>query len=203
MNLSPEQRACLDPDPTTRAISANLPHSHRPETLAEWIGADHHHAAGGARQPLRQSDRGRHQPGALAQAQPAAGPDPAGHRFRQDDRRHHGDLPLDQVQRRPPGALPGGPQQPRQARLNGVPEVLGANHPRFKALGRVPVLSSIVHTLQEKENRTMRSDFFLGIWDDYFPLQEAERQLATTVDWGRYAELFEYDAIEGRLYLPS
>jgi NitT/TauT family transport system ATP-binding protein len=57
--------------------------------------------------------------------------------------------------------------------------------------------------LQEKENRAMRSDFFLGIWDDYFPLQEAERQLATTVDWGRYAELFEYDAIEGRLYLPS
>jgi hypothetical protein len=32
----------------------------------------------------------------------------------------------------------------------------------FKALGRVPVLSSIVHTLQEKENRAMRSDFFLG-----------------------------------------
>jgi NitT/TauT family transport system ATP-binding protein len=48
----------------------------------------------------------------------------------------------------------------------------------------VPVLSSIVHTPQEKENRAMRSDFFLGIWDDYFPLQEAERQLATTVDWG-------------------
>jgi NitT/TauT family transport system ATP-binding protein len=74
---------------------------------------------------------------------------------------------------------------------------------RQQALGRVPVLSSIVHTLQEKENRAMRSDFFLGIWDDYFPLQEAERQLATTVNWGRYAELFEYDAIEGRLYLPS
>ncbi len=74
---------------------------------------------------------------------------------------------------------------------------------RQQALGRVPVLSSIVHTLQEKENHAMRSDFFLGIWDDYFPLEEAERQLATTVDWGRYGELFEYDAIEGRLYLPS
>lgn len=30
----------LDPDPKTRAISANLPHIHRPETLAEWIGAE-------------------------------------------------------------------------------------------------------------------------------------------------------------------
>ncbi len=29
----------LDPDPKTRAISANLPHIHRPATLAEWIGA--------------------------------------------------------------------------------------------------------------------------------------------------------------------
>ena len=74
---------------------------------------------------------------------------------------------------------------------------------RQQALGRIPVLSSIVHTLQEKENRAMRSDFFLGIWDDYFPIEEAERQLATAVDWGRYGELFEYDAIEGRLYLAS
>lgn len=30
----------LDPDPRTRAISANLPLIHRPETLAEWIGAE-------------------------------------------------------------------------------------------------------------------------------------------------------------------
>jgi type I restriction enzyme, R subunit len=30
----------LDPDPKTRAISANLPELHRPETLAEWIAAE-------------------------------------------------------------------------------------------------------------------------------------------------------------------
>jgi len=56
---------------------------------------------------------------------------------------------------------------------------------------------------QRPRGRAMRSDFFLGIWDDYFPLEEAERQLATAVDWGCYAELFEYDAIEGRLDLPG
>ena len=72
---------------------------------------------------------------------------------------------------------------------------------RQQALGRIPVLSSIVHTLQAKENQAMRADFFLGIWDDYFPLAEAERQLATAVDWGRYGELFEYDASEGRFHL--
>lgn len=74
---------------------------------------------------------------------------------------------------------------------------------RQQAMQRIPVLNSIVHTLREKANGAMRSDFFLGIWDDYFPLEEAERQLATAVDWGRYGELFEYDASEGRLYLPS
>lgn len=30
----------LDPDPKTRAISANLPHIHRPATLAEWIQSE-------------------------------------------------------------------------------------------------------------------------------------------------------------------
>ena len=74
---------------------------------------------------------------------------------------------------------------------------------RQQALGRIPVLSSIVSTLKEKKNLAMRSEFFLGIWDDYFPLEEAESQLATAVDWGRYAELFEYDSNEGRLYLPG
>jgi NitT/TauT family transport system ATP-binding protein len=74
---------------------------------------------------------------------------------------------------------------------------------RQQALQRIPVLSSIVQTLQEKANGSMKSDFFLGIWDDYFPLEEAERQLATAVDWGRYAELFEFNAGEGRLTLPD
>ena len=49
----------------------------------------------------------------------------------------------------------------------------------------------------------MPSEFFLGIWDDDFLLDEAESQLATAVDWGGYAELFEYDSNEGRLYLPG
>jgi type I restriction enzyme R subunit len=30
----------LDPEPKTRAISANLPHMHQPETLTEWISAE-------------------------------------------------------------------------------------------------------------------------------------------------------------------
>jgi len=74
---------------------------------------------------------------------------------------------------------------------------------RQQALSHVPVLTSIVQTLREKRSGSMRADFFLDLWDEHFPHEEAERQFATTVDWGRYAELFEYDASEDRLYLPE
>ena len=64
-------------------------------------------------------------------------------------------------------------------------------------LARVGIFNAIVRTLREKRSGSMRADFFLDIWDEYFPREEAEKQLATVVDWGRYAELFEYDAVEG------
>ncbi len=74
---------------------------------------------------------------------------------------------------------------------------------RQQALTHVPVLTSIVQTLRQKRSGSMRSDFFIDLWDKHFPHEEAERQFATTVNWGRYAELFEYDASEDRLYLPE
>jgi NitT/TauT family transport system ATP-binding protein len=72
-----------------------------------------------------------------------------------------------------------------------------------QALQNVPVLASMVQTLQEKRSGSMRRDFFLDLWSEHVPAAEAERQFATAVDWGRYAELFEYDASEERLYLPQ
>jgi len=74
---------------------------------------------------------------------------------------------------------------------------------RQQVLKRVPIFNSILQTLREKRNGSMRADFFLDLWDDYFPKAEAERQFATAIDWGRYGELFEYDASEERLYLSE
>jgi NitT/TauT family transport system ATP-binding protein len=74
---------------------------------------------------------------------------------------------------------------------------------REQLLERMPIFKAIVKTLDACPNGTMPADFFLDLWDEYFPLEEAQRQLATAVDWGRYAELFEYDSIEERLYLPE
>jgi NitT/TauT family transport system ATP-binding protein len=74
---------------------------------------------------------------------------------------------------------------------------------RQQVLDNVPVLVSMVQTLRQKHNHAMGRDFFLDLWDDYFPRVEAERLFATAVDWGRYAELFEYDANEERIYLSE
>ncbi|MGA7936591.1 MAG: nitrate/sulfonate/bicarbonate ABC transporter ATP-binding protein [Kovacikia sp.] len=74
---------------------------------------------------------------------------------------------------------------------------------RQQVLDHVPMIVSMVRTLREKQNGSMRADFFLDLLDEHFPPEEATRQFATAVDWGRYAELFEFDASEDRLYLPE
>ena len=74
---------------------------------------------------------------------------------------------------------------------------------RQQVLQNVPMIVSMVQSLREKQNSSMRADFFFDLLDEHFPHQEAERQFSTAVDWGRYAELFEYDASEERLYLPE
>jgi NitT/TauT family transport system ATP-binding protein len=72
---------------------------------------------------------------------------------------------------------------------------------RRQVLERAPLVAAIHQTL--RESKTMVADFFLDILDEHYPDVEAERQFATAVDWGRYAELFEYDAQEKRLTITA
>jgi NitT/TauT family transport system ATP-binding protein len=72
---------------------------------------------------------------------------------------------------------------------------------RHQLLTRMPIFTSIVKTLGATRGKSMRADFFLDLWDEYFPEEEVQRQFATAVDWGRYAELFEYDTLERVLRL--
>jgi NitT/TauT family transport system ATP-binding protein len=74
---------------------------------------------------------------------------------------------------------------------------------RGQLLECVRLFDAIVRTLEGKKDGTMRVDFFLDLWDEYFPAAEVQRQFATAVDWARFAELFEYDSLEGALHLPS
>jgi NitT/TauT family transport system ATP-binding protein len=74
---------------------------------------------------------------------------------------------------------------------------------RQQVLAYAPMVAAMDRALRETKDGTMRADFFLDLLDEHFPIAEAERQFATAVDWGRYAELFEYDASEGRLSVPG
>jgi len=74
---------------------------------------------------------------------------------------------------------------------------------RHQVLEHVPLVATMSKTLREKQNGSMRADFFLDLLDEYYPADEARRQFATAVDWGRYAELFEYDAAEELLTISD
>jgi len=75
------------------------------------------------------------------------------------------------------------------------------SHQIFKEqlLKNVPFASTVVETLTHKRDGRIGKDFLLDILDEHFSESEAERQFQTLVDWGRYAQLFEYDANEERL----
>ena len=55
----------------------------------------------------------------------------------------------------------------------------------------------------KRPSHTAPAARFRNELEDYMSEDYADETLKTIVSWGRYAELFEYDAIEGRLYLPS
>jgi NitT/TauT family transport system ATP-binding protein len=54
--------------------------------------------------------------------------------------------------------------------------------------------------LRQKEDGRIGKEFLVDILYEHFSASEAEKQFETLVDWGRYAQLFEYDADEERLY---
>jgi NitT/TauT family transport system ATP-binding protein len=74
---------------------------------------------------------------------------------------------------------------------------------RSHALAHVKILATVVNTLAAKADKSMRADFFLDLLEEHYSAQEAQRQFETAVDWGRYAELFEYDAVSQRVWLSD
>jgi NitT/TauT family transport system ATP-binding protein len=71
------------------------------------------------------------------------------------------------------------------------------------ALKHVTLLRQIERALRAKANRTLPDDFFQDILDEHFGEEETRRQLRTAIHWGRYGEIFDYDAGSGRLYLTE
>jgi NitT/TauT family transport system ATP-binding protein len=71
------------------------------------------------------------------------------------------------------------------------------------AAERAPLIKAIVNGLHATADGTLREGFFLDLLRRGFPDDEARQQLDIAIDWGRYGELFEYDAESGQLVLGS
>ena len=74
---------------------------------------------------------------------------------------------------------------------------------RDAAMAHVLLLRQIRRALETKSDNTVPEDFFLDMLDEQFSEEESLRQMETAVAWGRYAELFDYDAGRRRFVLPD
>jgi len=74
---------------------------------------------------------------------------------------------------------------------------------RKTALANVPLLRQMEQALKAKADRTLNDEFFRDLLDEHFSEDEARRQLETAIQWGRYAEIFDYDAATGKLTLTE
>jgi NitT/TauT family transport system ATP-binding protein len=72
---------------------------------------------------------------------------------------------------------------------------------RDAVLARADLLQQMRTTLMSKADHSMPLDFFHDILDEYFSEEETKQQIETALNWGRYAEIFEYDSENDRLKL--
>jgi NitT/TauT family transport system ATP-binding protein len=74
---------------------------------------------------------------------------------------------------------------------------------RDAATTNVLLLRQIRRALEAKSDHTVPEDFFIDMLDEQFSEEECQHQIETAVTWGRYAELFDYDAGHRRFVLPD
>jgi len=74
---------------------------------------------------------------------------------------------------------------------------------REAAIEHVLLLRQIRRALDTKSDHTVPEEFFLDMLDEQFSAEESQRQVETAVNWGRYAELFDFDAAKRRFTLPA
>ena len=70
---------------------------------------------------------------------------------------------------------------------------------RQAALEHVTILKQIDSVLKRKSDHSIADEFFHDILDEHFAEDEVQRQFETAMNWGRYAEIFDYDREKGRL----
>src|ERR1700734_4209142 len=72
---------------------------------------------------------------------------------------------------------------------------------RDAVLEHVSLLQQMHSALHKKSDHTMPLEFFRDLLDERFAQVEVEQQIETALGWGRYAELFTYDAEDDTVHL--
>ena len=62
-------------------------------------------------------------------------------------------------------------------------------------------MRAILRALETTKDGTLSERFFVDLLRGGFSQDEAQAQLDTAIDWGRYGELFDYRAGDGQLIL--
>jgi NitT/TauT family transport system ATP-binding protein len=89
----------------------------------------------------------------------------------------------------------------KEGRAFGEADIQSQKHMfREAALQNVAILRLIENTLHAKRDHAIGEEFFRDILDEHFSEDEVERQFSTVLNWGRYAEIFDYDSENGRLF---
>ena len=68
---------------------------------------------------------------------------------------------------------------------------------------RIPLFNWLINMLKANDNQQLKREVIQMALELEFPPEEAEKQIDTMIDWGRYAELFAYDDNEEVLFLES
>ena len=66
-----------------------------------------------------------------------------------------------------------------------------------------PLVRTIVKALAKSNGGALHDDFFRDLLRRGYTAEDAEKQLTIAIDWGRYGELFDYDADSGELILSE
>ena len=74
---------------------------------------------------------------------------------------------------------------------------------RQAALKHIVILQQIDSILHAKTDHSISEEFFYDILDEHFSQDEVERQFETAMNWGRYAEIFDFDRESHRLILAE
>ncbi len=68
---------------------------------------------------------------------------------------------------------------------------------RDQALAHIVILRQIVRSLEAAPGHILPEEYFLSLPEEHFDEDEAQEQLDTTINWGRYAELFTFQDERG------